>query len=439
MNNQIEIQQAIIAILLKYPEQYLAVAEALKVEMFDTNYQKLVSVLFDWCLEKDEISLPLFADATSVDVKFLRELFILPTQEGLREHVEALRKHYLRQVTQVELTSAIDKVGLDAEPTKALDELQERVSNEVSSITPLKDDHIALAAIDALEVFHKASESKSLTGEDTGYQDFNNLSGGWQSTDQIIVAARPGMGKTTLAANFILRLADRGIPTALFSLEMSKIQIVNLFASIITGISTEKIRSGRLSEEEKDALEACYHKIGEYPIYLYDSLFDIQGIVTKVAQVRRKFDVRIVFYDYIQLIDAITKYRDRHHQVEYVSRRLKQLAKKENITNIILAQLNRQVEARSDKTPMLSDLKESGAIEQDADMVIMLYRDSYYNQDEHNDQADLLIRKYRHGRTGVLRWRFKDRRFLESSEYLADPGVFKAELSNGQYKEDIPF
>ena len=417
MKNSVEIQHRVIGLCLRYPQEYLNVAESLKPSMFDESLRGLVTELFEWCLVKDSIDLVILAEEVGVDASFLRGLFLDPALETLPVYVDKLRTHYLSQFAKSKFAEADQMLLTGESVSKVLDHVHLQISEEVDSVTHLGNDMISSAVIEAMDLFQRSIQAKDLTGVDTGYADLNALMGGWQPSDQIVIAARPGMGKTTMAGNLILNVAAKGVPVAFFSLEMSKTQCVNLLASIMTDISTENIRSGRLSEAQQDELTKAYEKIARLPIFLFDDRYTIHEIVTKIAQLRRKFGIKICVLDYIQLAEAGNKYKDRHHQVELISRRLKQVAKREGITNIILAQLNRQCDARPNKRPLLSDLKESGAIEQDADMVLMIYREGYYHPDADQEDCDLIIRKHRHGRTAVLKRIFRNRKFIETTGY----------------------
>lgn len=420
MNNAYDIQTTLIGLLLKYPDQYIDISDLIKPKMFDSALQPLVKVLFEWCSEKQEIDILLLSADTGVDHTFLRELYKRPAKEEVIEYAKRINQAYLDRYSLDKLSNASKDIEAGISSQKIISQVSWIIEQEVSDCSPLREERISDAVKQSLDVFYKSLNDKEISGIDTGYTDLNSIMGGWQPSDQIVIAGRPGMGKTTLALNFALKVAEQDIPIAIFSLEMSKVQLINVLASILTGISTEKIRAGNLNQYEIPTLEKAYHKISNLPIFLLDQIYDIADIAVKVSQLKRRYDIKIVFYDYLQLMNDRNKYNSRHHQVEYASRRLKQLAKKEEITSVVLAQLSRVVESRSDKKPMLSDLKESGSIEEDADMVMMIYREGYYELDNNDTTTELLIRKYRHGRTGRLLRSFENRQFKMIDQHQAN-------------------
>lgn len=265
--------------------------------------------------------------------------------------------------------------------------------------------------IDALE--ERQGNKSLLTGVPTGFTQFDNLTSGCQNSDLIIVAARPSMGKTALALNIARNAAvDANIPVGIFSLEMSKEQLSMRMLCAEARIDSSRLRGGFFTREDWVQLTDAASILSEAPIYIDDSP-DITAMSIRAKSRRLKLDKNIgmIFIDYLQLMRGPRTAERRDLEISEISRSLKALAKEINIPVIALSQLNRKLEERSDKRPQLSDLRESGALEQDADVVAFIYRDEIYNRDENNPQkgkAEIIIAKQRNGPVGVVQLTFID-------------------------------
>ncbi len=261
-----------------------------------------------------------------------------------------------------------------------------------------------------------ASQEGGLSGVRSGFIDLDRRTHGWQPSDLIILAARPGMGKTALSLALLRNAAvDHGCAAAIFSLEMSALQLVNRLIVAETGISNDKIKKGELSAQDWEMLNAKISKLSDAPIFIDDtpglSVFELRA---KARRLKAQHDIKIIFIDYLQLMTAGSDMKgNREQEISMISRSLKSIAKELEVPVIALSQLSRDVEKRAgEKKPQLSDLRESGAIEQDADMVLFIYRPDYYgnNQDEEgfdqHDRAEIIVAKHRHGQPGsvFLRW-----------------------------------
>ncbi|MDO5018645.1 MAG: replicative DNA helicase [Lagierella massiliensis] len=249
-----------------------------------------------------------------------------------------------------------------------------------------------------------------ITGITTGLTDLDKLLSGLQKSDLILVAARPSMGKSTLALNMALAAALSKKSVAIFSLEMSKMQLTQRFLSSLSHINLQDIISGKIPEDSFEALGQAINILEEAPLYLDDtSSISLTELRSKARKLSSKEGLDVVIIDYLQLMtDGSGKGENRQQEISNISRGLKGLAKELNCPVIALSQLSRAVEQRSDKRPMLSDMRESGAIEQDADIVMMIYRDDYYNPETTTrpNITDLIIAKHRNGPTGVVQMYF---------------------------------
>ncbi len=286
---------------------------------------------------------------------------------------------------------------------------QNQIKREVTQIDPV----INLA----VEQIQNASNSSTgLSGLQTGYTDLDKMTSGWQPSDLIIIAARPAMGKTA----FVLSMAKQmtvnfNIPVAIFTLEMANVQLVKRLLSNVASLEGEKIKSGQLSNEEWDRLNSSLKNVYSAPLYLDETPgLSITELRTKARRLVREHGVKMIMIDYLQLMSAGgLKLGSREQEVSTISRSLKALAKELNIPIIALSQLNRSTETREDKRPVLSDLRESGAIEQDADIVCFIHRPEYYTRSTEDAQgndikglAELIVAKHRSGAVGDVKLRF---------------------------------
>jgi len=263
---------------------------------------------------------------------------------------------------------------------------------------------------EAFERIDKLHEQRGQTrGVPSGFKLIDNILSGFQKSDLIVVAARPSIGKTSLALNFALNAATEGYSVGMFHLEMSKDQIVDRLISAQSGIDSWRLRTGNLREEDFARLSEAMGKLADMQIYIDDSPgSNIIEMRTKARrlQVDKKLDLLIV--DYLQLMEARKSSDNRVQEISEISRGLKGLARELNIPVIAVSQLSREVEKRPRKIPQLSDLRESGAIEQDADVVMLIYREDYYDKDtERQNVADIIIAKHRNGPIGRVELYFK--------------------------------
>ena len=273
--------------------------------------------------------------------------------------------------------------------------------------------------LEAKKRIEDISKREGLSGVSTGFEKLDKLTSGWQPSDLIIIAARPGMGKTALTLSMARNMAvTKEIPVAFFSLEMSSVQLITRLISSETGLSSEKLRTGKLADHEWQQLNVKVTDLEKAPLFIDDtpslSIFDLRA---KARRLSSQHGIKLIIVDYLQLMTAgsSSKAGNREQEISTISRNLKALAKELDIPVIALSQLSRAVETRGGtKRPMLSDLRESGAIEQDADIVSFIYRPEYYNIDEWDDeertpsqgQAEFIVAKHRNGGLDNIRMKF---------------------------------
>lgn len=252
------------------------------------------------------------------------------------------------------------------------------------------------------------SSKKGVTGVTSDFKTLDKFTSGFQPGDLIILAARPSMGKTSFALNVAINAAKQGQGVGVFSLEMSAEQLTLRLLSTESGIDHQKIRNATISSEEWIELTHVAAELGEMKLYIDDAPgLNIMELRAKARKLKAQHDVSMLVVDYLQLLTSARRHENRHLEVSEISRFLKALAKELAIPIIALSQLSRAVDSRTDKRPMLSDLRESGAIEQDADVIMFLYRDVVYNQEtETPELSELIIGKQRNGPTGTVPLRF---------------------------------
>ncbi len=255
-------------------------------------------------------------------------------------------------------------------------------------------------------------KSEAVTGVSSSFVDLDRITSGWQASDLIIMAARPAMGKTALTLNMLVHAAvERKTPAAFFSLEMSNHQLAIRMLCSQARIDQGKLRTGQMTEQEWAKLLKAAGSLSDAKIFLDDTpSLPIMEFRSKARRLKAEHDIGIIFIDYLQLMRgsaAALRSGSREQEISDISRNLKAVAKELNIPIIALAQLNRGVEQRADKRPMMSDLRESGAIEQDADLICFIYRDEVYNPDtERKGIAEIIIGKHRNGAIGTVNLRF---------------------------------
>ncbi|MHB1319421.1 MAG: replicative DNA helicase, partial [Anaerolineae bacterium] len=281
---------------------------------------------------------------------------------------------------------------------------QKRLSQGLKPIQEIVPDYY-----DHIETLY--AHRGELMGVPSGFRGLDNILGGFQKSDLLIVAARPGVGKTSLMLTFALRAAEQRKVVALFSLEMSAEQLVQRLVSQVSGIDAQRLRLGQLQEDEWPAFAEAIGHLSELPIYIDDTpAITALQLRTKCRRLASERGLDMIFLDYLQLMDSDFRSENRVQEVSFISRSLKGLAREVEVPLLAASQLSRAVEQRQDKHPQLSDLRESGSLEQDADVVMFIYREELYNEHTENPNvADVIIAKHRSGPTGGVQLYFNKR------------------------------
>lgn len=348
---------------------------------------------------------------------FLTELTnYVPTAAHAAAYAELVQQKAIRR-RLIKASADIAEMGYDEEESTQL--LLERAEAEIFSVSDAstKQDLVALETIltdsfDRMEELHR--NKGALRGVRTGYRDLDNMTAGLQRSDLIILAARPAMGKTTLVTNLAYNVATIAKqPVLFFSLEMSKEQLVDRMLADASGVDAWNIRTGNLSDDDFSKLSEAMGEMAEAPIFIDDTPgVSVLEMRTKARRIAHEQPLGLIIIDYLQLMQGSGKSDgNRVQEVSEISRGLKLIARELNVPVIALSQLSRSVENRSPQIPQLSDLRESGSIEQDADIVMFIYREAYYNPEtERENITDLIISKHRNGPVGTVELYFHPER-----------------------------
>ncbi len=415
-------EQSVIGSMILDPETVITVTEILEAEDFyDKRYGLIFSAITG--LEKEgkpidiitienrikEMDQPLGAIETDV----LKELVIaVPTSVNVVHHAEIVYKNSLLR----KLIKVAEKISLNCYTGESnledilqltekeiFDLLQKR---QVSDATDIKQ--VIISVIESIEAASKSGGT--VTGIPTGFHDLDYKMAGLQNSDLILIAARPSMGKTAFALNIAEYITvKKNVTTAIFSLEMSKEQLAKRILAMNSRVDSQKLRTGDLSDREWGDIVDSARIIGETNLVIDDTPgISITELRSKCRKLKLEKNLGLVMIDYIQLMTGSKQTESRQQEISEISRSLKALAREINAPIIALSQLSRRVEQRDDKRPMLSDLRESGAIEQDADVVMFIYRDEYYNKDtETPGVTEIIIGKQRNGPIGTVRLGWK--------------------------------
>ncbi|MDR6225393.1 replicative DNA helicase [Desmospora profundinema] len=411
-----EAEQAVLGAVLIEPSVLVNVTERLRPEDFYRQaHQRLLQVMIQLAEQGEPVDLVTLTSALQ-DQKLLEEVGgvpyltelagAVPTAANVDHYAQiveekAILRRLIRTATEIATSgySGGDEVShvIDQAEKKILDISQRRISK---GFVPIKD--VLMETFERIESLHY--NQGKLTGVPSGYSDLDRMTSGFQPSDLIILAARPSMGKTAFSLNVAQNVAVRANqPVAIFNLEMSAPQLVQRMLAAEGNIDAQVFRNGHLGDEDWEKLTMAISTLSEAPIFIDDTpgitVFDIRA---KLRRLQAEHGLGLVLIDYLQLIEG-TGRDSRQQEISEISRSLKLLARELNVPVIALSQLSRAVEQRQDKRPMLSDLRESGSIEQDADIVSFLYRDDYYNEEsEKKNIIEVILAKHRNGPVGKV-------------------------------------
>jgi len=446
-------ERVVLGAMIKDPESIPTVLEHLREEDFYLETHRLLfSVLYkvwedkgkDW----DDIVLKGYLERRGLQDRISMGLVYELAHEAaegplLLEAIRAVKeKAGIRKLMDLSL-----EVLRDSKERPDLNALVEKVSQRAYEIA-LKHQtsqfyHAKEVANSVLAFIDQRRKAERLiTGLPSSFLDLDKLTAGFQSSDLVVVAARPGMGKSSFMLSIALHLAlKENVPLAIFSLEMSKEQLMIRMFSMLSGVPLQNIRQGFVKDEEWEKIVKAALEISSREIYIDDNPnLTTTELRVKSRKLKKEKGVGVIFVDYLQLLKPPYRHATRQEEVAEISRNLKALAKELEVPVIALAQLSRQVEQRADKRPQLADLRESGQIEQDADLIIFIHRPEYYKKrpmPEEEGLAEIIVAKQRQGPTGLIKLAFnKDTTAFEPLPYAGGVEPYKPEEKE---EEDLDF
>ncbi len=424
----IEVEEAVLGALMLERDAYVTVADIIDTSSFyKDEHQKIFEAIKNLSINEKPVDL-LMVTQELKDQEQLDEVggpgYItqLTRRVASAAHIEFHSRIIAQKFIQRELIRVSSEIqGKSYDDTMDVDDLIDFSESSLFQVAErnIKKETVPIKPVlnEAVLQIEKARNRKDgLSGTPSGFTDIDRITSGWQKTDLSIIAARPSMGKTAFVLSMARNMAvEHNKSVAIFSLEMSSVQLVNRLIAAETELGSDKIKTGRLENYEWEHLNRKISALEKAPIFIDDtpalSIFELRA---KCRRLKMQHDIQVVIVDYLQLMTSGMEGRgSREQEVSTISRSLKAIAKELDIPILALSQLNRSVESREGKRPQLSDLRESGAIEQDADLVMFIHRPEYYgiNEDESGNSlmgvAEIIIAKHRNGATGDVHLSFK--------------------------------
>ena len=432
MPNSLEAEQSVVGSMIMDKQAIITAGEMLVADDF---YHNQYGVMFQTMVDMNNEGRPVDivtlqerlkeknVSAEVYSLEFIRDLLAaVPTSANIRQYAGIVKdKSILRNIIRVNDSIANDCYAGTQKTEDILADTEKKIFDLVKNKGNHEYKPIDKVVLEALDKISSAAKNRgAVTGVPTGFKDLDGYLSGLQPSDFVLVAARPSMGKTAFVLNVAENVAiKQGITTAIFSLEMSNVQLVNRMLSLESTVDADKLRKGRLDSSDWGKLIEGADSIAKSHLIIDDTPgISISELRSKCRKYKMENDLGLVIIDYLQLMSGSESRRNesRQQEISEISRALKALARELNVPVVTLSQLSRAVEQRPDHRPMLSDLRESGAIEQDADVVMFLYRDDYYNKDtDIKGIAEIIIAKQRNGPIGTVKmaWIPEQTRFAD--------------------------
>lgn len=426
----VEAEEAVLGAILVNPETLAKVSDTLKpASFYKPAHRQIYEAMLQLFNNNDNIDIVTVSDVLSYSGKlesvggraYINDLVENTiTTSNIVYYAKIIQEKAIKRAL-INAGSEIVSKGYDLEPSDASLEQAEKLIFDIGSSKATTDlKHVKDMVLDAWDnIEYRYNHKDELSGLATGFTELDSQLAGLQKSDLIILAARPAMGKTALALNIAQNVAIKeNVPVCIFSLEMSSAQLVQRMLCSHAEVDAQRLKTGNMLQKDWEALTNAMNDFSQAPIYIDDtSGCTITDIRTKCRRLKtQQKDLGLIVIDYLQLMEGGTK-DDRLQQISAISRGLKILAKELDVPIICLSQLSRAVEGRNDKRPMLSDLRESGSIEQDADIVMFIYREDYYNKGENEEEesikatskglSEVIIAKHRNGPVGVVKLLFQ--------------------------------
>lgn len=417
----IEAEKAVLGAMMLSDEAIGTALEHLdSFYFYETRHQKIFEAIKDLYSERRNVDLITLCDHLknkgifdAVGGKnYVMEIAdFVPTAANVKYYIDIIKEKGIQRQLIKNSTEIITKsYGTDVDVDELVDTAEQLIfeiatSKQKQQAVPVKE--LVKAAIENIDSLYQRKEA--ITGVATGFTDFDKMTSGLQKSDLIIIAGRPSMGKSAFAVSIGENAAiDKKVPVAIFSLEMSKEQLVQRMLCSQAMVDANKVRTGMLSPSDWPHLTKAAGKLSNVPIFIDDTpAISVLELRAKARRLKAAHNIGLIIVDYLQLMQSSARAESRQQEISEISRSLKALARELRVPLIAISQLSRAVESRQDHRPQLSDLRESGAIEQDADVVVMLMREEYYVPTEENRGiAEAIIGKQRNGPTGSVKMKF---------------------------------
>lgn len=403
-NNDAE--QAVIGAILLEPTLFNGISEKLVADdFFNESYRAIYNTISELVAEQKPIDFQTVADKGKLTVGDIRAIIeSVPTSANALTYAEMVKDNSDRRKV-LRACNDIENACYTGESADNVLSLASKTMFDLSADKPQGTESIGKIVVESLKQIQKAADKKGYTGVKCGFCDIDRKTSGFQASDLIIVAARPAMGKTAFALQIAQYVAvHEESPCVLFSLEMSAEQLSKRMLASLSSVEIQKLKTGQLEDAEWASVVESSRRLGASPLIIDDTPgTTISQFMAKCRRYKAEKDIKLIVIDYLQLISSDRQRDSRQQEVSEISRNLKLLAKELGVPIIACSQLSRVCETRPDKRPMLSDLRESGAIEQDADIVMFLYRDDYYHENSKKQGiTEVLISKHRQGSVGVV-------------------------------------
>ncbi|EAH7580689.1 replicative DNA helicase [Campylobacter lari] len=389
----LDLERAILSSCIYSEDSFFSISSDIEINDFSLKAHQDIYKAILACVNAGEpISASFIRKHKKIDEQILAEVLATTSIADASKYAYELREKSIRRQLLNFAYTIPARVNEDKSISQISDEIGKEIFNLTNRVNSNSIKDMTMVMSELMDEFkkQKEAENKDILGLDTGFSELNKMTKGFKPGDLVIIAARPGMGKTTICLNFIEKTLRQNKGVVMFSLEMPATQIMQRLISAKTSIPLQKILIADLNDDEWSRVGDACNEYAQKNLYIYDSgyasIADIRSILRKIKAQDESIELCVV--DYIGLMMSNSAFNDRHLQVSEISRGLKLLARELNMPVVALSQLNRSLESRANKRPMLSDLRESGAIEQDADTILFVYRDEVYREQEEKEREN---------------------------------------------------
>lgn len=409
-----DIEEVLLGALLLDPSAFSRVKGLLRADMFYNNeHLKTYEAICEMHVKGKEVDILTLKTAyPEFSIKYLTGLTSrVGSAAHIQHHAAIIYEKYMAR-EMIRIGSQMVEDSYDGDALDLLKHYKLELENKLLGFLGMNSYGISIieAANKSLDEYFKREKmikEGKRSGIPSTFKSLDEKTAGWQPEHLMVLAARPAMGKTSLAISFLMTAADAGYSVAMYSLEMSAVKLTDKIICSIADVDLGEYKKGKLMDAQRTAIENATSRFDNWRVTFSDTMLnDIDQIHASAQSIKSKLGLDFIIIDYLQLLTSRDKNANREREVAENSRKAKLMAVELGVPVLLLSQLNRSLESRGDKRPMLSDLRESGAIEQDADMVLFVYRDCVYNETEGGSDGELIVSKHREGPTGVVQFNY---------------------------------